>query len=240
MGKQKIKTITFTDTMGIPKDYHPKPASKVIPQWYKNLNSYVNGDKKPDGVGGTTATAKKCMPIFDAISAGYILFTHSDLYISQTIDDKGDVVPHYEWANFGAITFHPKEQLPEHPSNTGHKLSYPKWMNAWSIKTSSGYSTLFIPPIHRETPITILQGIVDTDTFTAPVNFPFVLKNPTTEGLIPAGTPIAQVIPIKRDDWKMQYGNEKDLREQENVMTRLETVFFDRYKRLFRQRKDYN
>jgi hypothetical protein len=32
------KDIIFTDTMGIPKEYHPKPASKFIPEWEKKAS----------------------------------------------------------------------------------------------------------------------------------------------------------------------------------------------------------
>lgn len=231
--------IIFTDTIGIPDEYRPVPASKLIPDWYKDLESYIGGDKKPDGNAGTSATAKRCMPIFDAICGGYIILTHTDLWVSQKEDEKGKLHPYYEWANFGAISFHPKQQLPDHPDGAGHELAYPKWSNAWSIKTPPGYSTLFISPLHRETPIIALPGIVDTDTYTAPVNFPFVLRDPKMEGIIPAGTPIIQVIPIKRDEWEIELGAQENIIEQNKTTTKLRSVFFDSYKRQFRAVKDY-
>ena len=231
--------ITFTDTIGVPEEYRPVPASKLIPDWYKNLESYIGGDKRPDGNASTTATAKRCMPIFDAISGGYLILTHADLWVSQKPDEEGKLHPYYEWANFGAIAFHPKQQLPEHPHGAGHELSYPKWTNAWAIQTPPGYSSLFIPPLHRETPIIALSGVVDTDTYTAPVNFPFVLRDPKMDGLIPAGTPIMQVIPFKRDEWEMQMGSQEELIEQVKVTNKLRSVFFDSYKRQYRQVKEY-
>ncbi len=231
--------ITFTDTIGVPEEYCPVPASKIIPDWYKNLESYVGGEKRPDGNAGTTATAKRCMPIFDAISGGYLISTHVDLWVSQRPDESGKLQPYYEWANFGAISFHPKQQLPEHPDGEGHEQSYPKWNNAWSIKTPPGYSSLFISPLHRETPIIVLPGIVDTDTYNAPVNFPFVLRDPKMDSLIPAGTPIMQVIPIKRDEWQMEIGTQEDFAEQARVTNKLRTLFFDSYKRQYRQPKEY-
>ena len=231
--------ITFTDTIGVPEEYRPVPASKLIPDWYKNLESYIGGDKRPDGNASTTATAKRCMPIFDAISGGYLILTHADLWVSQKPDEEGKLHPYYEWANFGAIAFHPKQQLPEHPHGAGHEISYPKWTNAWAIQTPPGYSSLFIPPLHRETPIIALSGVVDTDTYTAPVNFPFVLRDPKMDGLIPAGTPIMQVIPFKRDEWEMQIGSQEELIQQVKVTNKLRSVFFDSYKRQYRQVKEY-
>jgi len=225
----------------VPEDYRPVQAKLLIPQWYKSLESYNNGEKKPNGNAGTSATAKKCMPLFDSMALGYIILTHADIWVSQQIDkDTGKYDQRYEWSAFDAIEFHPIKQLPEHPLNTGHETHYPKWMNAWSIKTPKGYSTLFIPPSHRETPITILPGVVDTDVYDAPVNFPFVLKDPGMEGLIPAGTPVAQVIPFKRDSWKSIFGKEKQFMDQEKTRLKLKTMFFDSYKKQFRQPKEYN
>jgi len=38
--------ITFTDIMGVPEQYAPKPATASVPDWYKNLESYLSGQKK--------------------------------------------------------------------------------------------------------------------------------------------------------------------------------------------------
>jgi hypothetical protein len=93
--------------------------------------------------------------------------------------------------------------------------------------------------MHRESVFTILPGVVDTDTYTATVNFPMVINDPNFEGLIPKGTPIAQVIPFKREGWQMEIGSEKELKEQNNVTQKLLTQFFDRYKSTFWSRKEY-
>jgi hypothetical protein len=225
--------IIFTNTGGIPEEYAPKPASKYIPDWYKNLESYLNGSKRPDGQGASLATAKRCMPIFDAISAGYIIVSPADVYVSQR-----EGQPYFEWANFGLISFHPKEQAPEHPHRNGAE-SFPKWNNYWAIKTPKGYSTMFVAPFHRESVFSILPGVVDTDNYTAPVNFPFTLNDPKFEGLIPAGTPIAQAIPFKRDSWEMELGSLQDYQEQVTVTNKLMSKFFDRYKTMFRVNKEY-
>lgn len=223
--------ITFTNVTGAELE-QPKPAFKVVPDWYKNTDSYINGKKKPTGDGNTAATIKRCMPVFDAMTAGYIIESPADVYVS--IKDGGQW---FEWADFGLIAFHPIEQAPEHPAKNG--FSYPKWTNPWAISTPKGYSTLFVQPFHRESVFTILPGIVDTDQYTAAVNFPFVINDPTFEGLIPKGTPIAQVIPFKRDSWTMELGTQKDLEAQAKVAKKLQSKFFDRYKTMYWSRKEY-
>jgi len=239
-----MPNIVFTNTMGIEEIFPPEPASKNIPDWYKNLESYIGGEKKPSGEGNTTGTIKRCMPVFDVMNSGYILKTPADVFISQreTFDEEGNVngkIPWYEWANFGLIQFHPIEQAPNHPNRNGHKESYPKWINPWGIKTPPGYSVLFVQPFHRESVFTILPGVVDTDQYASPVNFPFVLNNINFEGLIPAGTPVAQVIPFQREEWQMEIGKQENLEEVNKVTTKLRTRFFDSYKAQYRQEKIY-
>ena len=234
--------ITFTNTMGVPQEYSPKPASKYVPDWYKDLESYIGGDKKPYGDARSTATIKRCMPVFDAINSGYIIPTPCDIWVKQVPleEDPTKTQPYYEWTNFGVIQFHPVSQAPVHPNNSGHTVSYPKWINSWAVKTPPGYSVAFVQPWHRDSVFTILPGIVDTDTYTAPVNFPFVLNEPTKfEGLIPAGTPMAQVIPFKRDSWEMKIGGQEEIINQNKVTSLLRTKFFDSYKTQYRQSKEY-
>jgi hypothetical protein len=225
--------ITFTDAMGsggvaLP----PVPAATMIPDWYKKTDSYIGGLKLPNGNGGNNASIKRCMPVFDAITSGYLLLLPADVYVTQKDD-----APYYEWSLFDLISFHPVEQAEFHPKSNGH--SYPKFVNPWAIKTPKGYSTLFVEPMHRELPFNVMPGVVDTDEYTAPVNIVFTLKDPMYQGLIPKGTPIAQVIPFKRDSWSMEIGSKEDVIGQAKVSALLNTRFFDRYKTLFRSIKEY-
>jgi hypothetical protein len=226
------KVITFTNMIPLPEIEEPKPASAFVPDWYKNMDSYMNGSKVPDGNGNSKATIKRCMPVFDAITAGYIITLPADVYVSIK-----EGMQNFEWANFNLVSFHVIEQAPKHPAQK--PFPYPKWNNPWAIKTPPGYSVLFTQPMHRESVFTILPGIVDTDTYASPVNFPFVINDPTFEGLIPKGTPIAQVIPFKRDSFKMVLGGNEERILESRVVTKLQTKFFDRYKTMFWSRKEY-
>lgn len=223
--------IIFTNTTGADLE-QPKPASRLVPDWYKNTESYTGGERKPAGNGNTTATIKRCMPVFDAITSGYIIESPADVFVSIKDEQQW-----FEWSDFALIQFHPIEQAPKHPDKK--PFAYPKWSNPWAISTPKGYSTLFVQPFHRESLFTILPGIVDTDQYTSPVNFPFVINDPVFEGLIPKGTPIAQVIPFKRDSWTMELGDKKDLEAQFKVGKKLQSKFFDRYKSMFWTKKEY-
>jgi hypothetical protein len=227
------KKIIFTSILDFDDLEKPKPASTIIPDWYKNTKSYVFDKKIPTNEGTSSGTIKKCIPVFDAITAGYIITSPTDIYVG-TNENSGQF---FYWPNFGAIEFHPIEQAQEHPLKK--PFNYPKWMNPWAIKTEKGYSVLITQPMHRDLPFTIFPGVVDTDTYTAPINFPFVINDPLFEGLIPRGTPIAQIIPFKRDSWEMSIGDEKEKRDQFQITLKLTTKLFDKYKNMFWDKKQY-
>lgn len=240
--------IIFTNVFDVPDEYFPMPANKVIPDWYKNLESYVDEIRAPSIKGEPKGTIKRCMPVFDAMTSGYILLTAHDVFVSQnylvnsnTNEISNETIPCYFWPSDQGIQNHPIEQAPNHPDrkNLPDYAVYPKWVNPWAIKTPPGYSTLFVQPFHRNAPFTILPGVVDTDTYTAPVNLPFVLNDWKFEGLIPAGTPMAQVIPFKRESWKMSFGTEETLKEQQKVQVKIRSKLFDSYKAQYRQPKEY-
>ena len=227
-----MKNITFTNILGY-DFFPPKPAVKEVPEWYKNTPEYVSDQgKKITTPGDSAHTVKKCIPIFDAITAGYVLYTQVDVQVSRVND-----LSNYNWSDQGAISFHPIDQAPLHP--TRNELPYPKWNNPYAIATPPGYSVLFTQPMHRESVFTIFEGIVDTDQYKSPVNFPFVLKDPKWEGIIPAGTPMAQVIPFKRESWQHKIGSDKERQEQEKITKKRNTLFFNSYKRQFWSRKEY-
>jgi hypothetical protein len=226
------KNIIFTNIFGF-DFFPPKPSAREVPEWYKKTSEYVTEHgRKIISLNDNPHTIKKCIPIFDAITSGYILYTQVDVQVSQV-----DGLPHYMWSDQNAIAFHPIEQAPLHPLK--NEAPYPKWSNAYAISTPPGYSTLFIQPLHRESIFTILPGIVDTDAYKAPVNFPFVLNDNKWEGIIPAGTPMAQAIPFKRESWKHEIGSKKHLDEQNLILSKLKTLFFNSYKKQFWTKKEY-
>lgn len=215
----------------------PVPASMVLPDWYKQMDSYINGKKFPvineqDKL--NFGTIKKCMPVFDALTAGYFLLSPADLYINKIENEY-----YYQWSGLDAIEFHSSDQLVNHPHNKYNTNAIPKWKNYWAIETPKGYSCLFISPLNQDLPFTIFPGIVDTDIYSSTVHFPFLLNEPNFEGCIKAGTPIAQVIPFKRDSWKMEFGGPKDIERHIRLRNTLSTKFFDRYKTLFWTKKEY-
>ena len=197
------KSIYFSIIDDAESLYNPVPAGKLIPEWYKNAKSYLNNEKKPS-IDQAFVTIKKCVPVFDSMTAGYLILLGRDIYCEQT-----ETGPFFHWRTEGdeesgkVLTQHVEFQVQDHPDNTlGHQL---KIENQWMIKTDPGYSCLIIPPMHRDNQIVVLSGIVDTDKYYEKINLPFNLKNDKFEGMIEAGTPIAQIIPFKRESYKFSF-----------------------------------
>lgn len=227
--------IVFTKVLDFVSDhYRPVPSSKVLPEWYKKTPSTIDDINIYKMGGPTSLTIKKCIPVFDSLTSGYIIPTYSDLYISK--NNLGEI--EYRVSNNSFIEFHSTAQAPYAPYM--NKNPYPKWINPWSISTPKGYSCLFINPVHKANNyFSILEGVVDTDFYRSPVNFPFVLNDIDFEGVIPAGTPMVQVIPFKRDEWTMKIGDEKYLKKSIDDNFKLSSKFLDRYKNLFWNRKSF-
>ena len=57
---------------------------------------------------------------------------------------------------------------------------------------------------HFNLPYITVAGIIDSDKVTNSGLLPFFLKT-GFEGVVPAGTPIVQIFPFKREDWEMEY-----------------------------------
>ncbi len=226
--------VTFTPIAIFDQKYNPKPSSSYIPEWYKKMDSYKDNNKNLKLENSrTTATIKKCIPVYDSITAGYIIELQQDVYVEVKNNNT-----FFKWSSSNtAVVFHENWQASDHPE--AKKVDFPKFLNYWGIKTPKNYSCLFVQPFHRESPFTIFPGVVDTDRFCGPVNFPFMMNDKDWEGIIPAGTPIAQVIPFRRDFYKIKFGGKKEGLEIEKNMLPLYSRFYNTYKDLFWAKKEY-
>ena len=191
----------------------PTPIKVHIPEWYKKLQHNVDNH-----------TVKGCMPFLDTLTTGYSLKIPQDISITHNVlNDQnkpdsfyrvGDISDDYfykKFMNFNPRSprFHPKEQMEGSPHLEKNKdLPIYKIHNPWLIKTPPGYSCLFLPPMNNtDDRFSIIPGIVDTDDFPIEVNFPYLIngdKYPTLKTLLKKGTPYVQVIPFKRESWKMK------------------------------------
>lgn len=117
-----------------------------------------------------------------------------------------------------------------------------KLNNPWCIKTPKGWSVQIKNPANNfENDVHILEGVVDTDEYGAPVLFPFVWTGTEAgEFVIPKGTPIAQIIPFKREKISLRI-KETDEDRIKVTHEKLKNRIFNRYKLEFwHKRKKYD
>ena len=232
--KIKKNKISFHPTNSLNKEWskEPVPAKKYLPNWYKCMDLYV--DKEASGIEKHELTLKSCQPFLDSISSGYYILLNSDVVVS--LDKNGNHV--IEWkTDTEIVSTHLESQVKGIDiSNEYRKFPF-KWNNFFVIKTPKNYSTLFTHPLGiNDLPFYSLPGVVDTDKFNLPINFPFFIKK-DFQGIIKRGTPIIQVIPFKRDAWYMEMG-----KIDENIEAK-QTIFLSNiknyYKNFFWSRKEY-
>jgi hypothetical protein len=219
MKNKKIKFISAQPDYDIPK---PVPASRLVPEWYRKM----------PGANKQIETVKKCVPFLDALTSGYIITLPVDVYWNE--EDKSFLYS----SQFEIESDHDSSQTEHVKVDEGLHSQPHKWINRWEIRTPKGYSCLFIHPLERtDLPFYSFSGIVDTDKHPLVVNFPFLMKKGFS-GLIPAGTPIIQIIPFKRDRWESVIIDDKEYnRELEEY--RVQNPPFSYYKRTWWTKKEY-
>ncbi len=230
------KSIKFEAVAPWVLEHTPKPvvAKSTLPDWYKNLIPFADLSKN-NAITKPLATMKRCQPLLDMYSAGYILSTWSDIFIGK--NQNGHSTYTFE-GQIPVITEHDPQQIGSMPIPSEYETFVWKWTNLWSIQTPKGFSSLIIPPTSEVNPsFRILPAIVDTDSPLPPINFPFFLQKGFT-GMIPKGTPMAQIIPIKRENWEAEY---VILPEKESL-SRFQTLasnLFNSYRIMFHKKKSY-
>lgn len=173
----------------------PELSKSLIPNWYKNIPSSNN-----------LINVKKCVPFLDAMLYGYTQTTWTDIDVANINNNLSVSFSH----KVPILHYREKSDMPNH--NEFYNTEF-IWQRPWSVILPEGYSALITHPINRiDLPFYTLSAVVDFDkSCHAKIgNIPFYIKNGFV-GTIPKGTPMFQIMPIKREDWvmeKQQYDEE--------------------------------
>lgn len=204
---KKIKFIS-TDKNSYELKNKPSPSRLHTPEWYRKAPMYyAHGKKenKPRIISGQkqdkNLTFKHCIPMLDGLNAGYMVELHSD--IQCTVDEDNNYF--LEWLQEQDI-------FSVHGDNTefitppiGYHKRVIKYHWLTVPKTPKGYSSLIIKPLgFNDLVLHQVPAIIDTDKSDQVFDLPMWVKE-GYEGIIPKGTPLAQVIPFKRDNWQSEY-----------------------------------
>jgi hypothetical protein len=211
----------------------PVPTKRKIPDWYKNAESYYydSNGKEYEGL-------KKCMPYVDSLMSGYLLTLPVDIYIAKDSDGNLDISWDKKSGYDKFVGERPKDLGATMPRPYGFAPNHLVFSGNWAWKTPKHWSTLVTHPLNREDlPFRIVSAIMDSDAYSSSGNIPFFVRE-DFEGTIPAGTPFAQIIPIKRASWKMTLdpGLEDLVERQSAIVRNKETP----YKKIAWYRKKYD
>jgi hypothetical protein len=219
----------------------PVPSFSIMPSWYKQLRRFVNNSDFPIKAHGKP-DVKMCSPFREAITYGYLLVTPCELEVTWMADG----TPEISWnPQFPYDPIHLRGDV-RNPENQGLGMSIPAGCSPfmfalspmWAPETPKGYSVLITHPLNRhELPFILTSGIMDSDKWTDAGNMPFFIKSDFV-GVIPKGTPIAQIIPLKRDDWESEYMIENSTRNSHRVALR-DSFFYGYYHRFIRVKKSF-
>lgn len=218
----------------------PYPASSNIPEWWKKQTPYDVSEENPNGskliVENRTANAtfKKCTPMLDALTSGYIIPLWSDVQVRQTPEGP-------------RITWRTQQDVFQAHGESSHNVTPPvgysnrvfKYINCWIPKTPKGYSCLVLPPIgHRNLPFQSIPAVLDSDKQSIDIVPPMWLKE-GFEGIVEKGTPMFQLIPFKRDNWESKTSYFEDGEFDRMIEKTFNTTLVNHYMKNIWSKKTY-
>jgi hypothetical protein len=217
------------------KEYPPIPASKIVPEWYKNIPvslskipNYIDSDGVP--------SIKRCMPVLDYLTSGYVLRNSYEINAWPSVKDG---------INSFELECNKKSYVGAHPHHQaateiyGAKNHYFKINQEWLIRTPPGYSCLVYQPhyMFREE-FQMFPAIVDTDKHD---DFIGLIGLITTDEpfTIGPGEPLVIIFPFKREDWKMDVSYDAKIGSLSSFKYFLHGVWHGFYSKFFHTKKTY-
>lgn len=162
-----------------------------LPLWFKKIG-------KQEG------SLRRCAGTIDLLAAGVTLPAWTNFRFRPSADGTqwehmaDDFHPQAGINNLAGFSYESTGSCPMTDIRKIEKGHYPKLVNPWRMKTAPGWSTLMIPVYWEPNEnYTVVPAIVNTDTY----NLMNVVLNLTSDSPfeIPFGTPLAQLIPFKRN-----------------------------------------
>jgi len=222
MADNTIKFHSCNNLNNESQDYRPSPVKNHIPNWFSEKDKYV---KNEDGTYSSMSVRvpsgnqiqikipswKSCPAFLDVFISGYYLFTPCDITIKTNKENsENDPITLELGGEWNKQNNHLRfcklrgddEGLPK-PDGYYEKTF--AWFPNWSTQVPKGYTIFLTHPINiPNMPFQTMSGFIDSYTvLNGTANTPVYFKE-GWEGTIPAGTPYAQLIPIKNESWESE------------------------------------
>lgn len=182
----------------------PIPAVQGIPEWFRTMPQRAFSAVSQ----GEQLTLKKCPPFIDAMTYGFLIPLVTDVRVENGMFTWDREIPagSLMTSAHSPIDFHDNSQVTGSPFFETDQVLL-KFNGFWTIELPPGYSLLIAHPVNRpDLPFETLSGMVDADRYRDNfINFPARWRDHDFNGVLPKGTPLAQCIPIKRDEWTARF-----------------------------------
>jgi hypothetical protein len=211
------------------------PAINNLPKWYKDI------PKVKEGVDPNflphQRTVKGCTPFLDSFTTGYQIVTLCDIGVTYKENDGKDCIAVTWEGNNPPLASRNAEDSGKIPIPTGYVEDPFAWLFNTSLNFPKEYSILVTHPLNRfDLPFLTLSAVIDGGWSIYSGNVPFFLKKDFV-GIIPVGTPIAQLIPFKREEWEAKHSLNLFEESLKNKVLSLNRHSW--YKNTYWQRKTY-
>jgi len=180
-------------------DHLPRPvaARGMLPDWLRAMPAKASSDIH----GREIRTVKQCPPFVDAMAYGVLILLPCDVTVDRGSFSWAWNIP--EPATSGhpraPLSFHVAAQFAQAPFARNGQAAI-KFNSFWTIELEPGWSLFATHPVNRDDlPFRLITGLVDADRFhDGGINFPAVWMQPEFSGVLPRGTPVAQVFAVPR------------------------------------------
>jgi hypothetical protein len=232
-----MKTVKWNPTSNLASQVlsQPKPARNYQPDWYKKLSAFFENRPTFSVEGTVNKTLKHCQPFADSLNAGYIMETWQDIHFS--FSENGEYT--YSFPTDPPIIA-TRDRVSMDMGQDFYPIEF-VFHSAWMPELPKGWSMLYVHPLNRpELPFFVPSGIIDSDKYVVSSeksSLPFYMKKGFS-GILPAGTPLMQLIPIKREDWVSKKMPFDEAKRNASIYKTL-SKFWGGYKKHFWSKKSY-
>lgn len=182
----------------------PVAARSALPNWLRAMPATAPSEIHDREI----RTVKQCPPFVDAMAYGVLILLPCDVsVISGAFSWDWDIPsPATSGHPRAPLSFHVAAQFRDTPFAGGGQAAI-KFNSFWTIEIEPEWSLFATHPVNREDlPFRTVTGLVDADRFhDGGINFPAVWTRPEFSGVLPKGTPVAQVFAVPRAAPRLEF-----------------------------------
>jgi len=215
--KKEDKIEIWSDIPGLADVIPVQKSSHFMPEWFLKTPRWSKEEKGMRTDQGRTI--KQCPAVSEFMSMGITIPLWCDLKV--TIQDGGASEWHSPREIF-KFSYHDQDQLADYLPNYAKPAFVLKTHCPWKIKTPPGILLLQLPMLWHFNPIfTVAAGIIWSE-FQHEINQQVMFHNPG-EFMLQQGTPLAQYIPIRRETFNYDIGDQTEEQKLDAQLSFLRT-----------------